>query len=273
VKRYGTLAGVILLAAAAACGGGGGSGVDAGGPTTTAAAATTVPVPSTAGGTTVPPTNLALKVTDVHLVNSEESDNGMRILLPAGATSASVTLTGLPSPNQVISVCQARDLDSRLTGAACRAPADGEAVNVTLGAAASGVEIVQVGVTGSGPGGNTAKLDSVVIRYAASSRELNVRLPQIAAGEQPTFALTPAGADGAYRAALTWTVIAVFGGTPSSGQVQLLQNGGVASQAQGGAAGVNLNGTVPPPAGDLAIRLRNTGEAALVTPKLAALLP
>ncbi len=274
VKRFGTLAGVLAMAAAAAaCGAKSGSGVDAGGPSSTSVAATTVAVPSTVAGTTVPPSNLTLRVTEVHLVNSEESDSGMRILLPAGVATASVTLTGLPSPNQVISVCQARGLDSRLTGAACRTPANDEAVNVTLGAAASGVEIVQVGVNGSGPGANTARLDAVVIRYAASSRELNVRLPQIAAGEQPAFALTPAGSGGSYRAALTWTVIPVFGGTASSGQVQLLQNGSVASQAQGGAAGVQLEGTVPAPAGDVSIRLQNIGEAALVSPKLAALLP
>jgi hypothetical protein len=200
----------------------------------------------------------------------------MRILLPAGVATASVTLTGLPTPNRVISVCQARDLDSRLSSAACRTPANGEAVMVALGAAATGVEIVQVGVTGAGPAGNSAALDEVTIRYAASSREVSARLPQVAAGDAggaPAFGLTPAGADGAYRGTLGWTVIAVFGGTPASGQLELVQGGAVANQAQGSAAGVQLNGKVPAPGTEAAIRIRNVGVSALVTPKLTALLP
>lgn len=233
-------------------------------------------MPSTAGGTTVPPTNLTLRMTDVRLVNSEESDSGMRVLLPPGAASASVPLTGVPSPNRIISVCQARELDRRLAGAACRTPANGEAVTVALGAAASGVEIVQVGVSGPGPAGSTVALDEVTVRDAASSRELNIRLSQIAAGDaggRPTFGLTPPGTDGAYRAALTWTVIPVFGGTVSTAQLELLAGGNVANQAQAGPGEVRLTGTAPTPVGEVAIRARNTGSAALVSPSLAVLLP
>jgi len=262
-----------MMATAAGCGGSGGGGVEAGGTPSSTAAATTVPVPSTAAGTTVPAANLTLRVTEVHLVNSEESDNGLRVLLPAGVATASVTLTGLPTPNRVISVCQAKDLDSRLSGAACKTPANGEAVTVALGSAAAGVEIVQVGVTGSGAAGNSATLDDLTVRYAASSREVKARLPQIAAGERPAFSLTPASTDGAYRAALTWSVIPVFGGTPSNGQLELLDGANVANKAQGGGAGVQLNGNVSPPVGTVAIRLQNIGDAALVTPKLTVVLP
>jgi hypothetical protein len=115
----------------------------------------------------------------------------------------------------------------------------------------------------------------VLIRYAASSREVNVRFPQIASGEsgnRPTFALTPPSADGTYRATLSWNVILVFGGTPSNAQIELLQGGTVADQAQAG-GDVRLTGTVPSPGSESAIRVQNLGTAALVTPRLNALLP
>jgi hypothetical protein len=270
---------VVVLAIAAlatGCGGDGGGTDDAvDGATPTTAPGTTAPAPST-GGTTVPPSDLTLRINDVQLVNSEESDNAVRILLPAGVASASVTVTGLPSPNRVISVCQANDLERRLTTAACRMPASGEAVTVTLGSAASGVEIVQAGVSGSGPAGNTTTLEEVTIRYAASSREVNVRLPQIAAGEsgsRTAFSLTPPSTNGAYRARLTWTVIQVFGGTPSNAQVELLQGGNTVNSAEGGGLDVRLEGAVPAPVGESAIRVRNIGSSAMVGPKLALLLP
>jgi len=236
---------------------------------------TTAPVPTTVGGTTVPPTNLTLRLTGVRVVNSEESDSGMRILLPAGVATASVTVNGLPSPNRVISVCQARELDRRLSGAACRTPANGEAITVTLGSAATGVEIAQVGVSGSGPEGNITTLSDVTVRYAASSREVSLRLQEIAgsdAGGRPTVSMTPAGG-GSYRAQLNWRIIPVFGGTDSRGQLELLQGGNVANQAEGANTQVQLNGTAPAGATDVAIRIRNIGTAAMVTPELTATFP
>jgi hypothetical protein len=269
---------VLVMAAAAAACGGGGDGDEAededvstattAGSGTTAGAAT----PTTAGG---PATNLTLRVTDVRLVNSEESDSGMRILLPAGVASASVTLTGVPSPNRIISVCQARQLESRLSGATCRMPASGEAVTVQLGSAASGVELIQVGTAGPGEAGNSARLEEITIRYAAASRELNIRLPQIAAGDtggRPTFTLTPPSTDGKYQASLKWTVIAVYGGTPTSAQLQLVQGGTVANQMQNSAFDVRLTGTLAPP-GEAAIRVENAGGSALVSPTLSVTLP
>ena len=268
-----------VLAAAAACGGGGdsGGGDDAAAPPSSAAGAvTTAPGPSTAPSTTAAAAaTLTLRVTDVRLINSEESDSGLRILLPGGTASATVTLTGLPSPNRVVSVCQADSLDRRMGTAVCRMPGNGEAVTLPLGPAASGVEIVQAGTSSAGPGGNVTALDDISIRYSASSRELSVRLPQIASGDsggRPTFALTPAGTTGAYRGVLTWTVIQVFGGTPSNAQLEVVQSGAVANQAQSNAADVRLNGSVSPGA-DAAIRVANTGTSALITPKLSLLLP
>ena len=269
---------VALMAFAAACGGDGGGDAeeDIGAAAPTTAPATTLPTPSTAPGTTLPPTALTLRITDVRLVNSEESDNGVRILLPAGVPTALVTVTGLPSPNRVISVCQANDLDRRLSTAACRMPASGEAVNVTLGSVASGVEIVQIGVSSSGPAGNTTALGEITIRYSAGSREVNARLAQIASGEsggRPTFALTPAGTGGAYQARLTWTVIQVFGGSASNAQLELVQDGNVTNRAEGGGLDVRLTGNAGGSAGDAAIRVQNAGSSALVGPKLALQLP
>jgi len=265
---------MVLAITAAVAGCGEGSGGDAEeGSTPTTVRATTVPVPSTGGGTTVAPTSLTLRITDARLIVSEESDNGMRVLLPAGVTTASVTINGLPSPNRVVSVCQAQDLDRRFSGAACRTPANGEAVNVALGTVASGLEI---GATGSAGAGGTVTLEEVTIRYAASSREVNVRLPQIASGDsggRPTFGLSPASSDGTYRATFAWTVIQVFGGTNASGQLELLEGGNVAGQSPSGATQVQLNGKVATPGGNATIRVQNTGSAALVTPKLNVLLP
>jgi hypothetical protein len=271
---------VLALTAAAACGGGGGDDtdedLDAGAPTTAAGAPTTARVPTTTPGTTVAPTSLTLKVTDVRLINSEESDSGMRILLPAGTASAAVTVTGLPTPNRVISVCQANDLDRRLSTAACRTPANGEAVNVALGSAATGVEVVQVGVSGSGPEGNSTALGDVTIRYSASSREMTVRLPQIAGGDgaklSPTFSLTPPSTNGAYRAQMNWTIIPVFGGTDSRARLELVQGGNVANQADSTATEARLEGTLTP-AAEASIRIQNVGTAAMVSPKLTLLLP
>lgn len=272
---------LVVAMTAAACGGGGGDDteddLDAGAPTTVQGPATTAAVPTTAGGTTVPATTLTLKVTDVRLINSEESDSGMRILLPAGVASASVTIaSGLPTPNRVISVCQANDLDRRLSTAACRTPANGEAVNVNLGTAATGVELVQVGVSGAGAEGNSTNLGDVTIRYAASSREMRVRLPQIAGsdsgGGRPAFSLTPASSNGAYRAQLNWTIIPVFGGTDSRGKLEVVQGTNVARDANSTGSEARLDGTLSPP-GEASIRIQNVGTAAMVTPKLTLLLP
>ncbi len=268
--------GLALTAAAAGCGGGGTTDEIEAAPGTPTSVASTVAVPSTAAGTTVPGASLTLRMTDLRLLNSEESDNGLRILLPAGVTTASVSVVGLPSPNRVISVCQANDLERRMSAGACRMPANGEAVTVALGSAASGVEIVQSGVAGTGPAANTTTLDEVTIRYSAGTREVNVRLPQIASGEsggRPTFSLTPAGSSGSYRANLTWTVIQAFGGTPSNALVELVQNGSSVNKAEGGGLDVRLTGAVPSPGSEAAIRVGNIGSSAMVSPKLALLLP
>jgi hypothetical protein len=196
-------------------------------------------------------------------------------MLPAGVTGASITVTGLPTPNRVISVCQANELERRLSTAACRVPANGEAVTLPLGSDTTGVEIIQVGVSGAGPGANVTSLEEVTIRYTASSREVNVRLPQIASGEssgRPTFTLTPAGPSGDYRASLTWSVIQVFGGSSSSARIELLQGANAANKTEGGGLDVRLNGTLAP-ASEASIRVSNVGASALVSPKLALLLP
>jgi hypothetical protein len=261
---------LVMTVAAAGCGSGGGSG-SANGPDSASVASTTTP--PTSATATGPATNFTLRITNVHLLNSEETDNALRVQLPGGVTTASVTLAGLPSPNQVISVCQAATLDQKLPAATCRNPTNGQAVSVPLGPATPVVEIDQVGVSGAGAQGNTTAIDQVTIEYTASSRQLNVRLPQVAANDVgPAFALTPASTDGRYQASLSWTVILTFGGAAATGQLELVQGGTVTNQASAG-ADVKLTGNVPPPVGDVAIRVRNPGAAALVAPHLTMTLP
>jgi len=267
-----SVAASVMAVGAGACGGGDGSGGGDEEPTLTTAAAPTTTAAS--AGSTVAATGFTLRVTDIRLVNSEEPDSGMRILLPAGVANATVSVRGLPSPNRVISVCQARELDSRLSGATCRMPQGSEEVTVALGSAATGVELVQVGTTGPGEAGNSAAIEELTVRYTGNSRELRARLPQIAAGDaggRPAFALSPASSDGAYRALLTWTVIPVFGGTPSNATLDLLQGGTVANSANSGSAQVELRGSVT--GSGAALRVSNTGGSALVTPKLTVVLP
>jgi len=262
--------GWAMTFAAAACGSSNGTGTAAGSATTT-----TPPVPSTAVTPSAALTDLTLRITDVRLTISEESDRGVRVLLPAGVATASVSITGLPSPNRVISVCQAQDLDGDANGAVCRTPTGGEPVTVTLGAAAKGVEVVHVAVPPTPSATNSFTLDEVTIRYAASSREVSARLPPMApgdAGGRPTLGLTPAGPDGAYRATLNWKVIASFGGTPSNAQLELVEGAKVTNQAAG-AGDVRFNGTVSTPGATGTIRVQNPGPSLLVTPKLTALLP
>lgn len=273
MRRLG-LIGLVLAMTAVACGGGS-SGNDKAGGGAASTVASSAPVASTAPGPTVAPTNLTLRVTDVRLVNSEDEDSGMRIMLPAGVPSATVTLNGLPTPNNVISVCQANALTKRMDTAACKTPANGDTVTVNLGAVASGVEVVQLGATGPGPAGNSAAINEIDVKYAASSRELNVRLPQIATGDaggHPTFSLTPPSTDGSYRAKLSWTIIPVFGGGPGTAQLQLVQGGNVTNQAQS-SADTTISGNVPAPVGDAAIRVSNPGSSALVSPTLNIVLP
>lgn len=264
---------MVIALAAGACGSDSGSGSDD--LDSSQAATTTVPLPTTVPGTTVPPTNLTLRITDLRLVISEETNRGVRVLLPAGVASASVTLSDIASPNRVVSICQTQDLNAVMSAAACRTPAANEPVTVALGSAARGVEIIHVATPTAGPANNTVTVKEVQISYAASSREVNVRLPQIDAGEaagRPTFGLTPPSPDGKYRATFAWQVIQTFGGTPSQGQLEVVRGGAPVAQGQGSPE-VQMNGTAPAPATDLAIRASNLGTSLLLSPVLNLLLP
>ena len=269
-------AALVLAASAAACGGGGGGGkdnTDAAAP----AATTTPPVASTAPtGTTLPATNLTLHMTDIRVGNSEESDNAFRVLLPPGVTTATVSITGLPTPNQVISVCQANDLQQRLPTAVCRMPAAGATAVLPLGSGATGVEIAQVGTNGSGPGASVTALSDVTITYAASSRDISLRLAQIEAGDagaKPTFTLTPPSPTGAYKAMLNWTVVQVFGGTASTAQIDVVQNGNSVNKTSGSGLQVQLAGNVPSPPAEAGFRVQNIGAGALVSVRLVLTMP
>ena len=76
---------LVMTAVAAGCGSSGGDDTDTEvEPAPERPPLSTSAVPTTSGGTTVPATNLTLRLTDVRVVNSEESDSGMRVMLPAG---------------------------------------------------------------------------------------------------------------------------------------------------------------------------------------------
>ena len=88
----------------------------------------------------------------------------------------------------------------------------------------------------------------------------------------PPSPSTPSGT-GAYRAMVNWKIIPVFGGTDSRGQLEAVQGGNAINQSESNNTQVQLNGTAPSGGGEVALRLRNIGTAAMVTPELTATLP
>ena len=222
-------------------------------------------------------------MTDLRLVNSEESDNGFRVFLDAAsdALDVSVTVTGgVPSPNRTILVCPAVELENRVRAPGCAMPASGEAVKVPHLPNYRGIEVTQVGVTGSGPGARTTAIGEIAVTFPATTREVRMRLPVVAAGDaggRPTFRMTPVG-PGTYRASAQWSP---SGG--NSGEAELTLNTvtsntatsntatSTVSRAQGG-PGTLLTGNLSP-AGDATIRFRNTGSTALLRTVLTILFP
>jgi hypothetical protein len=267
-----------LVTALAACTSGDDPVVDSAAATTTTAApgapataaATTAPATSTSP-TTAGATNLTLTVTNLRLVNSEESDNALRVLFASGAPDVTVTLgSGVPSPNQVIRVCPTAELDRRVPGAQCATPASGEAVRVPHGTMYRGVEVVQVGVAGSGPAANATTIGTITVTFSGTSREIRVRMPPLVQGEsggRPTFRLSPVG-PGAYRASATWNP---SGGVAGEAELALLSGTTTVTRAQG-APGVEISGTLSPPA-EASIALRNSGSSTLLAPALTMLFP
>ncbi len=225
------------------------------------------PVPTTAAG---PPGVVTLLVTDLRLINSEESDNAFRVLIESAAPAVAVKVTGVPTPNLVVLVCPVDDLGRRSAPAAdCVTPASGETVQVPHRPAYRGVEIVQVGVSSGGPAGNSTAVSEIAIRYPATSREADFRLPALQEGEsgsRPLLKMTPAGS-GAYSATATFTAA---GGGPGEAELTLVSDTANQNTARG--PGPSLSGNLIPPA-EAGFRIRNRGSTALLGTTLDVLFP
>lgn len=236
---------------------------------TPAASASSAAAPATSA----PPTaagSVTLSITDLRLINSEESDNALRVLVESAAPELTVTMTGVPSPNRVILVCPANDLGRRTAAASgCVTPASGEAVKVPHGTDSKGVEIVQAGVSSAGAAGNSTAIGEIAISYPATSRQVQIRLPPLQQGEsggRPTFRMTPVG-PGTYQATAAFT--AALGG-PGEAELTLVTGSATTNMARG--AGPTLSGTLSPPA-EASFRLRNSGSVALTALTLTAQFP
>ena len=229
-------------------------------PPTTAAPSTTAAVASS----TVPAGSVTLRATGVRLVNSEESDNALRALFESAASEVTVVLTGIPSPNRVVLVCPATELERRVTGPGCVTPAEGEPVRVAHRPNHRGVEVVQVGVAGTGPAANSITVGQIAITYPPTSRDVRLRLPPLRPGEAgaPSFTLSPAG-PGTYRATATWT---------GGGTAEVTFTVGSNVSRSEGPPGAQATGSVSPPA-EGTVGIRNTGSSTLTALVVTALFP
>lgn len=234
-------------------------------PATTALASTTTTSAIVPTPTTVPPGAVTLRATGVRLVNSEESDNAFRALVDSAAAEVTVVLTGIPSPNQVIFVCPATELERRVPVPGCVTPAEGEAVKVPHRPDRRGVEVVQVGVAGTGPAANTTTVGQVAVTYVPTSREVRLRLPPLApggAGGAPAFTLSPVG-PGTYRATATWN---------GGGNAELTFTVGSNTSRSEGPPGAQAMGSVSPPV-EGTVQVRNTSSSTLTAFTVTALFP
>lgn len=233
-----------------------------------AATSTSGPAVATTGASSSAPTTsqsgtgqsgmFTLRVRDLTLFNSEESDNGFRVLFTSPATPVTVTLQGaIPVPNRVIEVCAVTTLDTP-SRASCSMPSAGQAVRVVLPPGAQGVEINQVGVSASGAAGNRAQLAEVTIAWTGPSRAVEAQLPPVEAGGGPSFAITPP--TGSQRAKATWT-------RGTSARLTVESASRVVATADGG-PGLEIATQTGPPAEAL-VRLRNTGDAPLIRTRLS----
>lgn len=196
---------------------------------------------------------VTLVVSGLRLVNSEESDNGFRVFVASPSAQVAVVLDGMASPNRVVHVCPAVELERYVGAPGCTPPENGQTVNVRHQPDYRGLQVVQVGVQGPGEGGRSTVVGTIRATFTAASREVRFRLPPVAPGEVVSFALGPPG-DGTYRATGTW---------PATGQGELVLTSGSReiSRAEGG-TGTSLTGNLSPPA-PATVTFRNAGTAHL----------
>ncbi len=252
----------VMATGLAACGDSG----DDGEPAPTTAQATTSTSAPPAVSTTTGPGEVTFTASALQLANSEESDNAFRLLVDSTAAEAVVVLEGIPAPNRVVLVCPAAELDRPVRSAGtCSTPAAGEAVRVPLFPAYRGVEVLQVGVAGPGPGGNVTVVSRISVRYRPASRDVTLRLPPLPTGEggRPSFVMSPVG-PGTYRATATWT---------GAGTAELAVDigpGGVTRSS--GGPGISVSGSHSPPV-EATLRFANVGDATILRPVVTATMP
>ena len=260
--------GLFLSLVTAGCDGGDSARPPAGSsPSTTVAlpttpSTTTTVLPAPPGG---PAGSVTLRANDVRLVNAEESDSAFRALFDSSASEVTVVLRGVPSPNRVVFVCPAAELERREPVGGCVTPSDGEAVTVSHRPERRGVEVVQVGVSGAAPGGNATTVAEIAITYPPTSREVRLRLPPLPSGDAgpaPSFTLSPAG-PGTYRATATWA-----GG--ANAEVTFAVGSNVSRSE--GPPGAQTTGSVSPPV-EGTLRVRNTSSSTLLGLTVTALFP
>jgi hypothetical protein len=143
-------------------------------------------------------------------------------------------------------------------------PAEGEAVKVEHRPDRRGVEVVQVGVTGTGAAGNTTTIGQIAITYPPTSREVRLRIPPLRAGDTgaPSFTLSPAG-PGTYRATATW-------GGGSNAELTFTVGSNISRTE--GPPGAQAMGSVSPPV-EGTVRIRNTSSSTLTGVTVTALFP
>ncbi|MCA1692390.1 MAG: hypothetical protein LC733_09395 [Actinobacteria bacterium] len=237
--------------------------------TSTSPTTLTSAVPTNSGPASTAPAasgTVTFRARDVQLANSEESDNGFRVLIGSPDEEVAVVLGGIPSPNRVVFVCPATELERRVPAPGCLTPEPGEVVRVSHAPDRRGVEVVQVGATGAGAAGNSTLLSEVAVTYTPASREVQLRLPPVPPGEAtPSFVLTPAGA-GDYRASANWP-----GGGSTTVALTMTVGTKVVSQIEGSSVS-QLDGNVSPPEEGV-LRLRNPGSTTLTGLTISALFP
>lgn len=116
---------------------------------------------------------------NVTLQNSEESDQGLRILVDSPDTTIHVRLKGgVPSSNKVVSVCPVVDMNKLSPGSTCAFPSNGEKVEIPHGSKYLGAEVFLLGLAPDGT--NQITIDDIQVGYKAASGAVRVKTPPIA---------------------------------------------------------------------------------------------
>ena len=116
---------------------------------------------------------------NVTLQNSEESDQGLRILVDSPDPNIFVRLKGgVPSSNKVVSVCPIVDMKKLSPGSACVFPSNGEKVEIPHGSEYLGAEVFLLGLAPDGT--NQITIDDIQVGYKAASGAVRVKTPPIA---------------------------------------------------------------------------------------------